>query len=126
VEVSADAEGERVRLVVCDTGEGLRADVAPHIFERFRQADSTLTRQYGGLGLGLAIVRHIVELHGGRVEATSPGPGLGTTVSVRLPIARSVVSTAASRSAPADDDVTATLRELRHPTPASSPTAWRS
>jgi CheY-like chemotaxis protein len=61
--------------------------VAPHIFDRFRQADSTITRQYGGLGLGLAIVRHIVELHGGTVQAGSDGPGLGTTVTVLLPVA---------------------------------------
>ena len=77
-----------MRIAVADTGEGLLPEVAPHIFDRFRQADSTITRQYGGLGLGLAIVRHIVELHGGSVQASSDGPGLGTTVTVRLPVAR--------------------------------------
>jgi CheY-like chemotaxis protein len=77
---------------VADTGEGLLPDVAPYIFERFRQADSTITRQYGGLGLGLAIVRHIVELHGGSVRAASDGPGLGTTVSVLLPVAPPAVA----------------------------------
>ena len=87
VTASIVAAGTHVRITVTDTGQGLLPDVAPHIFERFRQADSTITRQYGGLGLGLAIVRHIVELHGGAVQATSDGPGLGSTFSVSLPVA---------------------------------------
>ena len=87
VEVAIAAAGAHVRIAVIDTGEGLLPEVAPHIFDRFRQADSTITRQYGGLGLGLAIVRHIVELHGGTVQASSAGPGLGTTVTVLLPVA---------------------------------------
>jgi signal transduction histidine kinase/ActR/RegA family two-component response regulator len=87
VDIAIGATGPHVRIAVTDTGEGLLPDVAPHIFDRFRQADSTITRQYGGLGLGLAIVRHIVELHGGTVEASSAGPGLGTTVTVLLPVA---------------------------------------
>jgi signal transduction histidine kinase/CheY-like chemotaxis protein len=87
VNVTIVAAGPHVRMAVTDTGEGLLPEVAPHIFDRFRQADSTITRQYGGLGLGLAIVRHIVELHGGTVQAASEGPGLGTTVTVLLPVA---------------------------------------
>ena len=87
VDVAVAVDGAHVRITVTDTGEGLLPEVAPHIFERFRQADSTITRQYGGLGLGLAIVRHIVELHGGTVEAASEGPGRGTTVTVRVPVA---------------------------------------
>jgi signal transduction histidine kinase len=87
VAASIAAAGAHVRITVADTGQGLLPDVAPHIFERFRQADSTITRQYGGLGLGLAIVRHIVELHGGTVQAASEGPGLGSTFSVSLPVA---------------------------------------
>jgi signal transduction histidine kinase len=87
VEATLAAAGPHVRICVADTGEGLLPEVAPYIFERFRQADSTMTRHYGGLGLGLAIVRHIVQLHGGTVEAASDGPGRGTTVTVLLPIA---------------------------------------
>ncbi len=86
VTVSVVSDDAHVRIAVTDTGEGLLPEIAPHIFDRFRQADSTITRQYGGLGLGLAIVRHIVELHGGTVQAASEGPGLGTTVTVRLPL----------------------------------------
>jgi signal transduction histidine kinase/CheY-like chemotaxis protein len=73
---------------IADTGVGIRRDVLPFVFDRFRQADSSLTRRHGGLGLGLAIVRHLVELHGGTVEADSPGEGHGATFTVRLPIDR--------------------------------------
>jgi CheY-like chemotaxis protein len=87
VDVAVERAGAHVRLTVADTGAGLHPDVAPHIFERFRQADSTITRQHGGLGLGLSIVRHIVERHGGTVRATSAGPGRGATFTVLLPVA---------------------------------------
>src|SRR5438093_1120191 len=70
VEVAVARAGDAIRLSVADTGDGLQPEVAPHIFDRFRQADSTITRQHGGLGLGLSIVRHIVERHGGTVQAT--------------------------------------------------------
>jgi CheY-like chemotaxis protein len=80
-----DAES-RVDVRVTDTGEGIRAEFIPQMFERFRQADSSSTRKHGGLGLGLAIVRHIVELHGGSVAAESPGPGQGSTFTVSIPI----------------------------------------
>ena len=73
-------------ISVRDTGIGIPADFLPHIFERFRQADSTSTRAHGGLGLGLAIVRHLVERHGGTVTAASPGEGQGATFTVRLPV----------------------------------------
>jgi PAS domain S-box-containing protein len=76
------AEGE-ITIRVADTGKGIAPELLPEIFERFRQG--TATRAQGGLGLGLAIVRHLVELHGGRVGAESPGPGLGATFSVTLP-----------------------------------------
>jgi signal transduction histidine kinase len=75
-----------VKIVVSDTGIGISQEFLPLVFDRFRQADSTSTRNYGGLGLGLAIVRHLVELHGGSVWAESPGEGLGSTFGVRLPI----------------------------------------
>jgi CheY-like chemotaxis protein len=76
----------RVEVRVTDTGEGITREFIPHIFERFRQADSSLTRKHGGLGLGLAIARHIVGLHGGTVAVESPGPGQGSTFLVSIPI----------------------------------------
>lgn len=74
------------QIRVTDTGQGISADFLPYVFERFRQADGTTTRSHGGLGLGLAIVRHLVELQGGTVCAQSPGLGLGTTFIVNLPL----------------------------------------
>jgi signal transduction histidine kinase len=71
---------------VLDTGVGVASDVLPYVFDRFRQGDSSLTRPFGGLGLGLAIVRHLVELHGGSVLASSGGPGRGSAFFVRLPL----------------------------------------
>jgi signal transduction histidine kinase len=75
-----------VEIVVSDTGMGISPDFLPHVFERFRQAEAGTTRKTGGLGLGLAIVRHIVEMHGGTVEAASAGEGQGATFRVRLPL----------------------------------------
>ncbi|MCW6049999.1 PAS domain S-box protein [Lyngbya sp. CCAP 1446/10] len=75
-------------IAFSDTGIGISKEFLPFVFDRFRQADSSSTRHYGGLGLGLAIVRHLVELHGGNVWAESPGEGLGSTFGVRLPIDR--------------------------------------
>jgi len=83
-------------LIVSDTGRGIDAELLPHIFERFKQSDSASTREHAGLGLGLAIVRHLVELHGGRVHAESAGVGQGATFTVVLPIgATSAVDAAA-------------------------------
>ena len=76
-----------VELVVADQGQGIAADFLPHVFERFRQADSSTTRNTGGLGLGLSIVKHLVELHGGSVSAESAGVGQGATFTLRIPIA---------------------------------------
>ena len=86
VETSIDVEGTDVRVSVADTGRGIAPVFLPHVFERFRQADGSATREHGGLGLGLAIVRQLVELHGGRMTAESAGVGLGSTFTVYLPI----------------------------------------
>jgi len=75
-----------VILTVADTGEGIDADFLPHVFDRFRQAEGSISRRQGGLGLGLAVVRHLVELHGGSVRAASEGKGKGATFTVELPL----------------------------------------
>ncbi len=85
VQVHAHRVNSHVEIVVSDTGIGIHRDFLPHVFERFRQADSGVTRKNGGLGLGLSIVRHIVEMHGGTVQAASEGEGRGATFRVRLP-----------------------------------------
>jgi len=86
VQVRLQRSGSYVEIVVSDTGQGIDTDFLPYVFERFRQADATSTRSHGGLGLGLAIVRHLVEMHGGAVFADSPGVGKGATFTVRLPL----------------------------------------
>ena len=80
------ADGQ-IEITVTDNGIGIEPQFLPYVFDRFRQADSTSTRQHGGLGLGLAIVRHVVEMHGGTVAASSPGKGQGATFRVRFPMA---------------------------------------
>jgi signal transduction histidine kinase len=86
IETRLERDGAEVAIIVRDTGEGIGADFLPHIFERFRQADGATTRRHGGLGLGLAIVRHLIEAHGGRVSAASGGVGQGAILKVTLPL----------------------------------------
>ncbi|HSZ23232.1 MAG TPA: response regulator [Candidatus Sulfotelmatobacter sp.] len=94
VVVRLEQHGHELTLSVRDTGQGISPEFIPHVFERFSQAESGSTRTHGGLGLGLAIVRHLVELHAGTVEATSAGRGQGATFSVHLPLLESKTKTA--------------------------------
>jgi signal transduction histidine kinase len=87
VSIAVSAQNGFAELRVSDTGSGIPPNFLPYVFDKFRQADASFTRQYGGLGLGLAIARHLVELHGGAVEARSEGQGQGATFIVRLPAA---------------------------------------
>jgi signal transduction histidine kinase/ActR/RegA family two-component response regulator len=86
VSISSEWIGTELRVVVRDNGEGIDPAFIPHVFDRFSQADSTNVRAHGGLGVGLAIVRYLVELHGGQVSAKSPGKGRGSTFTVTLPV----------------------------------------
>ncbi|HEY0723799.1 MAG TPA: ATP-binding protein, partial [Pyrinomonadaceae bacterium] len=86
VQIRSERVNSHLEIIVSDTGQGISADFLPHVFDRFRQADQKTSRQHGGMGLGLAIVRHLVELHGGTVRAHSDGEGKGATFTVMLPI----------------------------------------
>ena len=92
IQVRLAREGAGVRLEVQDTGPGIDPAFLPYVFDPFRQADSSMTRPHGGLGLGLAIVRHLVELHGGTVAAGSAGPDGGAVFTLRLPVAGNVAA----------------------------------
>ena len=88
VEVAVARTERTADIVVADNGVGISPAVLPHVFEQFRQEDSSSTRAHGGLGLGLALVKHLVELHGGQVRAESPGKGKGATFTVSIPLTR--------------------------------------
>jgi two-component system CheB/CheR fusion protein len=109
ITVSVDQVGGSALLRVADTGSGIEPEFLPNVFDRFAQSDSTVTRLQGGLGLGLAIVRHVVELHGGSVRAESAGRGRGATFTVTLP------SSAGNVSRTADD-----VRTQQTPPPAAA------
>jgi signal transduction histidine kinase/DNA-binding response OmpR family regulator len=98
VAVRLERRSSNARITVTDNGEGIAEEFLPYVFDRFRQADSTFARMHGGLGLGLAIVRHLVEMHGGTVQAESAGRGKGATFTVTFPLV--AVSTGALKTAP--------------------------
>ena len=116
VRVSVAASDSWAEVVISDTGQGITPQFLPYVFDPFRQADPSTTRRHGGLGLGLAVVHHLVELHGGTVRAESPGDGLGSTFIVQIPlasgseeavgdeVARQAVSSAPGAEAPASLD----------------------
>jgi PAS domain S-box-containing protein len=112
--VSIRQTGEYAEFEISDTGVGIRREILPFVFDRFRQADSSTTRTHGGLGLGLAIVKHIVELHGGTVRAASAGEGFGATFTIQLPGGPRGVFEELSRADAAVQNVAGTgLRGLR-------------
>src|SRR5262249_30411567 len=86
VQVQVERVNSHVEIVVMDTGQGIVPEFMPHVFDRFRQQDQASSREHGGMGLGLAIVRHLVEMHGGSVTASSAGKDQGATFTVRLPL----------------------------------------
>jgi PAS domain S-box-containing protein len=100
VQVVLERVNSHVEITITDSGIGIKPELIPHLFERFRQGDASTTRHYGGLGLGLSIVERLVELHGGTVVISSPGDGRGTTVSVRLPLSAVHRTTAEPRLHP--------------------------
>lgn len=100
VTVKLEQINSLAQIQVSDTGQGISADFLPYVFDRFRQADGSKVRAQGGLGLGLAIVRHLVELHGGTVRAASPGEGQGATITVRLPLSAKLAETQPSALEP--------------------------
>jgi signal transduction histidine kinase/ActR/RegA family two-component response regulator len=125
IDAVLETRGQEIRLIVRDTGLGIAPEFLPAVFERFRQADGTITRHHGGLGLGLNIAKHIVEMHGGTISAESAGPERGATFTVTLPLAAEseaddpvaqdgdqLVSLAGLRVLVVDDEADA--RELLH------------
>jgi len=97
VQIRLERAASHVALIVSDTGIGIAPEFLPYVFERFRQGDSGVTREFGGLGLGLAITRHLVEMHGGTIDVTSAGRGAGATFRVKLPL---MIVHAKERSSP--------------------------
>ena len=101
IRLTARAEADEIVIAVRDTGVGIASDLLPYVFDLFTQADRSLERRQGGLGIGLTLVRRLVEMHGGRVEAASEGPGRGSEFTIRLP--RLALEAPAPASAPAPD-----------------------
>lgn len=105
VEVRLECIGADAQIRVSDTGKGIDAEFLPYVFDYFRQADSTTTRKFGGLGLGLAIVRQLVELHGGTIKVESAGEGQGATFTLRLPLMKAQGEIDADTPAPVSTDI---------------------
>ena len=97
IDVRCAYQDDAIVIEVQDSGAGIAPEFLPYVFDRFRQADSRAIRRHGGLGLGLAIARHLIEQHDGEIRATSAGPGLGTTVHIRLPVSVDASDEAAAR-----------------------------
>ena len=116
VTVELARRGDSVVITVRDTGAGIKPEFITHVFERFRQADASMTRRHGGLGLGLSIVKHLIEQHGGTVRAESAGEGLGSSFSIELPLSKAAPPTRRSRAglvgAPSPATPELTLRDL--------------
>jgi CheY-like chemotaxis protein len=109
VEIRLQQLNSHIEIVVNDSGCGISAEMLPHIFDRFWQADSTSTRQYGGLGLGLALVKHITELHGGTIRAESGGVNKGALFIVNLPLMAQVTPEVPGRQSANSADVLSTV-----------------
>ena len=105
VQLRLSRVNSHVEIAVSDTGRGIEPEFLPFVFERFRQGDATISREHGGLGLGLSIAKQLTELHGGTISAASGGPGLGTTMTVKLPlmIVHPAMSEAGPREQPRAD-----------------------
>jgi CheY-like chemotaxis protein/two-component sensor histidine kinase len=114
VSVRTAQQRSSARIQVTDTGQGIAPDFLPHVFDRFRQADSSTRRKIGGLGLGLSITKQLVEMHGGTVKAQSEGEGKGATFTMTLPIA-AVASTGESDTEHTPESTDAMLRRLQPP-----------
>jgi CheY-like chemotaxis protein/two-component sensor histidine kinase len=104
VDVRAESNGSKVEITVRDDGQGIPPEFVPHVFERFQQVDGSTTRTHGGLGLGLAVVRHLVEQHGGTVSASSDGTGRGATFLVTLPAASGTAVVCSAEASLTHDD----------------------
>jgi PAS domain S-box-containing protein len=118
VTVKIERTGSMAQIKVTDTGDGINSDFLPFVFDRFKQADGSMTRKHSGLGLGLAIARHMVEMHGGTIEAQSEGEGLGSTFKVSLPLltsstADSIATDRANTATPDDLSPAMDLIDLR-------------
>src|SRR5206468_5524698 len=101
IKISLERGDGRARITIQDSGQGITPEFLPHVFERFRQQDSSSTREAFGLGLGLSIAKHLVELHGGSIQASSAGVGKGATFTVELPAAVPAAATLHRGQAPA-------------------------
>jgi PAS domain S-box-containing protein len=113
IDVVLRRNGASAELIVADTGTGIRPEVLPHVFDRFHQADRSITRRFGGLGLGLSIVKHLVELHGGNVVAESSGEGHGATFRIRLPISTAAPSAHVAAPAGMESQPPVSLESMR-------------